>query len=318
MRVCGVEIKHNDAMICLLEKKDGLFHLPDCRARRLTLTNVDSRDALVSFQATFKKLLEDYGVTHVAIRERQKVGKHAGTPLSFKLEAALELITSANLQPADIDLIVSAGQTIWHEVRDDGRVAATLQIGESSVIAERTGITSIGNLRARDVAAGGQGAPLVSYFDWLLLRHPTRWRAAQNIGGIGNVTFLPPQNDPQLRALAFDTGPGNVLIDCVVSTLTGGAETYDRDAAFAQQGQIDELWLVELLQHPYYARTPPKTTGRELFSPAMANALLTQGRGRGLDAPSIVATLTALTADSIANAYNRFAPASPAEAVHID
>jgi hypothetical protein len=98
MRVCGVEIKHNDAMICLLEKKDGLFHLPDCRARRLTLTNVDSRDALVSFQATFKKLLEDYGVTHVAIRERQKVGKHAGTPLSFKLEAALELITSVTVE----------------------------------------------------------------------------------------------------------------------------------------------------------------------------------------------------------------------------
>jgi hypothetical protein len=98
MRVCGVEIKHNDAMICLLEKKDGLFHLPDCRARRLTLTNVDSRDALVSFQATFKKLLDDYGVTHVAIRERQKLGKHAGTSLSFKLEAALELIPSVTVE----------------------------------------------------------------------------------------------------------------------------------------------------------------------------------------------------------------------------
>jgi Protein of unknown function (DUF3010) len=98
MRVCGVEIKHNDAMICLLEKKDGLFHLPDCRARRFTMTNIDSRSALISFQETFKKLLGDYGVTHVAIRERQKIGKHAGTPLSFKLEAAIELITSVQVE----------------------------------------------------------------------------------------------------------------------------------------------------------------------------------------------------------------------------
>lgn len=229
--------------------------------------------------------------------------------------ASLRLIAQAGLTPADIDLIVSSGQTVWHAVAETGGVLATLQIGESSVIAERTGITTIGNLRARDVAAGGHGAPLVSYVDWLLLRHPAHWRAVQNIGGIGNVTFLPPQSDAQSRPLAFDTGPGNALIDWVTAAVTGGTHTYDEDGFLARQGQADEAWLAELLGHPYYRRTPPKTTGRELFSPAMAESLLAQGRTRGLTDAGIVATVTALTADSIADAYARFAPSPPAEVI---
>ncbi len=229
--------------------------------------------------------------------------------------AVLAVIAGAGYSPGDVDLIGSHGQTVWHSVQNDGRVSATLQITEAAIIAERTGITTISSFRPRDVAAGGQGAPLTSYADWLLLRHPTHWRAVQNIGGIGNVTFLPPLSDSSSAPLAFDTGPGNALIDSAVTLLSEGAQSYDRDGQRAAQGVVDEGWLQALLTLPYYARRPPKTTGRELFSAQMAGELIAEGRGRGLDDDSIVATLTALTAASIADAYRRFAPAPIAEVI---
>ena len=229
--------------------------------------------------------------------------------------AAQHVIAQAGLRPAEVDLIGSHGQTVWHMVQPDGRVSATLQIAEASVIAERTGITTVSNFRPRDVAAGGQGAPLTSYADWLLLRHPAAWRAVQNIGGIGNVTFLPPLADPDSPPLAFDTGPGNVLIDAAVSAITDGALRYDHDGRLARRGRVDDAWLQTLLAHPYYRRPPPKTTGRELFGAPMGAELVAEGRARGLDDADIVATLTALTAASIADAYRRFAPALPAEVI---
>lgn len=224
--------------------------------------------------------------------------------------AALAVIQAAGLSAAEIDLIGSHGQNVWHMVQPDGRVSATLQITEASVIAERTGITTVSNLRARDVAAGGQGAPLASYLDWLLLRRPDGWRAVQNLGGIGNVTFLPPLTDTEHAPLAFDTGPSNALIDIVMALLTDGAQVYDRDGATAAQGQVDEVWIAKLLVHPYFAQQPPKSTGRELFGPEMGAALIAEGRARGLTDADIVATVTALTAASVADAYRRFAPAS--------
>jgi len=229
--------------------------------------------------------------------------------------AALEVIASAGLRPGAIDLIGSHGQTVWHQVDDDGCVSSTLQLAEASVIAERTGITTIANFRPRDIAAGGQGAPLTSYADWLLLRAPDYWRAVQNIGGIGNVTFLPPLSDTDSAPLAFDTGPGNALLDSAITLITGGASRFDRDGALAAQGAADGAWLADLLRHPYYERRPPKTTGRELFSAAMAADLLAEGRARGLDDASVLATLAALTAASIADAYRRFAPAEISEVV---
>ncbi|HRE49035.1 MAG TPA: anhydro-N-acetylmuramic acid kinase [Aggregatilineales bacterium] len=229
--------------------------------------------------------------------------------------AALAVIAAAGITPEAVDLIGSHGQTVWHAVREDGTVSATLQIGEASVIAERTGITTVANFRPRDVAAGGQGAPLTGYADWLLLRHPTHWRAAQNIGGIGNVTFLPPLSDTQSDPLAFDTGPGNALIDSLVTTITAGAQGYDLDGHIAASGRIDEEWLAALLTHPYFSRRPPKTTGRELFSAALAAAWRSEGRERGLSDADVIATLTKLTAASITNAYQRFAPAPLGEVI---
>ena len=228
---------------------------------------------------------------------------------------ALESIVQAGLTPGQIDLIGSHGQTLWHNVLPSGAVSASLQIVEPAVIAERTGITTISNFRARDIAAGGQGAPLTSYVDWLLLRHPRHWRAIQNIGGMGNVTFLPPRWDDAAAPVAFDTGPGNALLDIAVAHITGGALNYDRDGELASQGRVHEEWLDELLGHPYYARGYPKTTGREIFGTAAALDLLAEAGRRGISSAEVIATLTALTATNIADAYERFAPAPMKEVI---
>ena len=173
-------------------------------------------------------------------------------------DATLRVIAESGRTPQEVDLVGSHGQTVWHNVEPDDSVGSTLQITEASIIAERTGITTISNFRPRDIAAGGQGAPLTAYVDWLLLRHPTKWRAVQNIGGIGNVTFLPPLSDTTSAPRAFDTGPGNALIDSMIVLLTGGAQAFDQDANFARRGRIDEEWLQELLAHPYYQAKPPE------------------------------------------------------------
>ncbi len=223
-------------------------------------------------------------------------------------EAALGIITAGELMPDSIDLISSHGQTVWHEVMPGGQVHSTIQFGEAAVIAERTGITTINSLRSRDIAAGGQGAPLAGYVDWLLQRHPENARAIQNIGGIGNVTFLPPLSDGESSPLAFDTGPGNALMDDVLRQATDGRLPFDAGGQLAQRGVVNSAWLTRLMAHPYYERQPPKTTGRELFGAIMAAELLDEGKSLGLALEDIIATLTALTANSIADAYRRYSP----------
>lgn len=230
-------------------------------------------------------------------------------------DCLIETCQHAKLSCADIDLVGSHGQTIWHNVLPSGAVNASLQIVEAAVLAEKTGITIISNFRARDIALGGQGAPLTSYVDWLLLRHARDWRAIQNIGGMGNVTFLPPLSNGRDQPIAFDTGPGNALLDAAVSHFSGGALSFDQAGALAKQSQMNEDWLEVLLQHPYYARAYPKTTGRESFGTAAALQLVAQGQSRGLSETEIVATLTALTATNIAEAYRRFAPAPIQEVI---
>ncbi len=230
-------------------------------------------------------------------------------------DAALLLMREARVRPAAVDLIGSHGQTVWHAVESDGQVRGTLQIGEAAVIAEMTGITTINNFCVRDVAAHGQGAPLTAYADWMLLRHPTRWRAVQNIGSIASITFLPPHSDDTSAPVAFDTGPGCVLIDGVVSALTSGIKHIDRDGAMAAAGQVDHALLAYLLDDPYFDRKPPKTTGRELYSEALAADIVKMGQSRGLKPEDIAATVTAFTARSIAYAYSRFAPAPIDEAI---
>jgi len=220
-------------------------------------------------------------------------------------EAALQAIERANLTPEDVHLIGSHGQTIHH--LPGGPTPSTLQIGEAAVIALHTGITTISDFRTADVAAGGQGAPLVSYVDYLLFRDEGRTRAVQNIGGIANVTLLPAACSRE-EVLAFDTGPGNMLIDDAVQRATGGKQSYDRDGEIASRGQVNRALLAELMSLPYLKRPPPKTTGREEFGAHLGGHIWRQAKSRGVADEDVVATLTAFTAHSIADAYRRFLP----------
>jgi anhydro-N-acetylmuramic acid kinase len=230
------------------------------------------------------------------------------TELNFGLGGMFAAAASSVLQELEashVDLIASHGQTIFHLVRE-GRPRATLQLGEPAVIAERTGVTVAADFRVADMAAGGQGAPLVSFFDALFFADAARGRAVQNIGGIANVTFVPPSGVD--GAYAFDTGPGNVLIDYGARHFSGGAERYDRDGAMAARGQVNAALLEELLTHPYFSKPPPKTTGREIFGDHFGASLVARAGEMALPAEDVMATLTALTAESIARAYRGFGP----------
>ena len=229
---------------------------------------------------------------------------------------ALEAVSAAGLQPGDIDLIGSHGQSLWHI--PTGPQASTLQMGEAAVIAEETGITTIHNFRTRDMAAGGQGAPLVPLVDVMLFGHPALNRVLLNIGGIANGTYLPNQSRQQQgeAAYAFDTGPGNMLMDDAVRRLTGGARQFDEGGRLAARGTVDEALLRAWLDaEPYFKLRPPKTTGRELFGAQYGAVLFAQARQNGLPDEDILATLTAFTARSIAQAVQDFFPVLPDELV---
>ncbi|MEF3304132.1 anhydro-N-acetylmuramic acid kinase [Paenibacillus sp. GYB003] len=233
--------------------------------------------------------------------------------------AAVRAAADAGIAMDDIDLISSHGQTVWHipvaDAADWSLVRSTLQIGDISVIAKRTGKPVVGDYRTADMAVGGQGAPLVPYADFILFRDETKGRILQNIGGIGNCTAIPAGALPE-RIVAFDTGPGNMLIDQAVVTLSGGARSYDDGGAWAAEGRADAETVAELMSHPYFAMRPPKTTGRELFGKAFAQERIARMQANGLSDADIVATFTAFTAHSIAQSYREYVfPVAPAEEV---
>src|SRR5207253_425288 len=176
-------------------------------------------------------------------------------------------------------------------------------IGQSVVIAERTGILTIGDLRVRDIAAGGHGAPLVAYFDWAQLRDAKKARAMQNIGGIANVTFVPPAAALD-DVVAFDTGPGNMIIDALVYILSDGTETFDRDGARAARGKVNSEVLAWCMSDPYFQLKPPKTTGRERFGRQFAARMAEQFLD--IEPDDLIASATAFTAESIAHSYRAF------------
>lgn len=213
--------------------------------------------------------------------------------------AAMDVLAKSGVARDDVLAVASHGQTVWHEPGH-----STWQWGESSVIAEKTGFDVVSDFRVRDVAAGGQGAPLVPIADALLFFSPTDWRGLQNLGGIGNITVVPPGGGLD-GVRAFDTGPGVAVIDGVTRALRPDMQ-YDLDGKLALAGTADEAIVNELLEDPYFSAPPPKSTGRELFSPAYIASLIERCRAKGASDEDIIATAVRLTAASVADAYKRF------------
>lgn len=224
-------------------------------------------------------------------------------------KSALSVIEKAGMKPEEIDVIGSHGQTIWHapipESPDGIPVAYTVQIGEGSVIAERTGILTVSDFRVADMAAGGQGAPLVPFSEYLLYRREKETILLQNIGGIGNMTVMPAGAKPR-DVFAFDTGPGNMIIDAVISAVTGGEKTYDAGGETAAKGRVCNALLDILKEEPYYCQPLPKTTGREHFGVQYTEKILNWWKENPIPVEDLLATVTDLTAYSIADAYERY------------
>lgn len=233
-------------------------------------------------------------------------------------DSVIKLCKAKGIALSSIDLIGSHGQTVYHNPK--GRrygqkmIRSTLQIGEPSIIAHRTGITTVADFRPRDMAAGGQGAPLVPFADYVLFKDKHRCRAIQNIGGIANVTYL-PKNCKLKDILAFDTGPGNMIIDRLVGLISQGRQKYDANGKMATRGTVDHALLNEAMKHPYYKLLPPKSTGREEFGWQYCDMFYKKALKKGLSKEDIVATATALTAESIATAYIKFLPKMPDEMI---
>ncbi|MDR4508216.1 MAG: anhydro-N-acetylmuramic acid kinase [Candidatus Brocadiaceae bacterium] len=231
-------------------------------------------------------------------------------------DAVKSIAKKAQIRLVDIDLIGSHGHTIRHlpnpsarqAVNADAvsqRIGSTLQIGEPSIIAQETGISTVADFRPRDMAAGGQGAPLVSYVDYLLFRDTKEDRALQNIGGIASLSFL-PSNCTTGEIVAFDTGPGNMIIDRITEHITNNRLHFDEGGKLAATGIVNEALLSSLLSHPFLKKTPPKTTGREEFGTLFADKFYKDALHAGTKEIDILATVTAFTAYTIADSYRQW------------
>ncbi|HVT81121.1 MAG TPA: anhydro-N-acetylmuramic acid kinase [Phycisphaerae bacterium] len=255
--------------------------------------------------------------------------------------AAVEkLLRHAEVAAKSVAAVASHGQTVCHlppqsKIKNQkSKIGSTLQLGDPSVIATLTGMMTVGNFRPADMAVGGQGAPLVPWTDDVLFAHATKTRCVQNIGGIGNVTYVPSlRTHPQTwtfytpksvntesfevrePVIAFDTGPGNMVMDAVVSMATGGRQRFDRGGRLAGKGAVDVRLFRELQAHPYFSRRPPKSTGREEFGVAFASRVMAMAKRKQLSLEVVVHTLARLTAWSIADAYLHFLPRLPEEII---
>ena len=248
------------------------------------------------------------------VAEQQPISAGELSQLNFRFgelfaDAALAACRKFRVSPKRISLIGSHGQTIFHQGRAipffGSPTASTLQIGEASVIAARTGITTVGDFRPADITLGGQGAPLVPYADYLLYRHAKLGRVSLNLGGIANITVLPRGCKPQ-QVLAFDTGPANMLIDALVSHFTRGRVRFDKNAQLAEQGRGNPALLDELLRDPYLKVPPPKSTGREYYGHAYVKRILALGRRHRAKPNDLIRAATIFTALSVVDALNRF------------
>ena len=233
-------------------------------------------------------------------------------------ETSLRLCRECGVEPKDIDLVGSHGQTLWHIPQPETYLGqtfrSTLQLGECSVLTETFGCPVVGDFRVRDVAAGGLGAPLVPYSEYLIYRSETKCIALQNIGGIGNITCLPPACKPE-EVFAFDTGPGNMVMDAVYGAITHGEKRFDEGGAFAAKGRVHQPLLNLMMDDEYIRRQPPKTTGREYYGPAYVERIMVEAKAQHLTDEDLMATVTAFTAATIAYSVEHFFPVKPDELI---
>ena len=278
-----------DGIDAALVEFSGYAERPD--SARLVAFRTDPYDPEIA-----SRLLEA-----VAGRSGSKELCDLGFELGERFSASvLALLADAGVAPSEVAAIGSHGQTVWHRPPASRRPGATLQIGESAVLAEQTGIDVISDFRVRDVAAGGHGAPLTPLFDLLVLSDPDRGRAIQNLGGMGNVTGLPRLGSDE-GPIAFDTGPGVALLDAATRKLTGGRLAFDVDGLLAAEGTVIEEALEPWLADPFFAESPPRSTGRERFGEAALEPWLQ--RFATAKPEDLLATLTELTARSVADSY---------------
>ena len=257
--------------------------------------------------AVRRRILEMASGSSISVSEVSQMNFLLGELFARACRAACG---KAGIAIEQVGLIGSHGQTIYHQgaaTRLCGTaVRSTLQIGEPAVIAERTGITTVGDFRPADMAAGGQGAPLVPFVDYLLFRHPRRGRIALNIGGIANITAIPSGGRPE-DVIAFDTGPGNMLLDALAALASGGRERFDKGGRLAASGRGSETVLKQLLRQTYFRRPPPKTTGREQFGSRYVDKNFVGKFGTSQQGVrDALATAAAFTAESIAHAVATF------------
>ena len=248
------------------------------------------------------------------IAEGARVSTGEISQLNFRLgrafgEAALHACRKFRVDPRQLSVIGSHGQTIFHQGRPSRflgeNISSTLQIGEPAVIAAITGVTTVGDFRPADMAVGGQGAPLVPFVDYLLYRDPRRGRAVLNIGGIANVTIIPKAASPH-SVIAFDTGPGNMVIDALVHHFTKGRRSFDAEAQMASRGHLLPALVNSLLAENYFRQAPPKSAGREQYGKAYVEKILAWGRRHRARPEDLVRTATVVTALSIADALHRW------------
>ncbi len=250
----------------------------------------------------------------------------AGKPLSMEDLSRLDGAIASEFAQAvkniipdnlKVDLIGSHGQTVYHQPPHKNQLGYSLQLGRGDAIALMTGIKTVSNFRVADIAVGGQGAPLVSKIDVCLYRHPNHSRCLQNIGGIGNATYLPSSHTPQWqeKIMGWDTGPGNVLIDLAVQELTNNQQKFDFNGEWSRQGKPCQALVKKWLNQDFFKQKPPKSTGRELFSPDYLHQCRQDAQNYHLSPADFLATLTELTVASIADSYHRFLPSLPQEVI---
>ena len=268
---------------------------------------------LIAFQtfpypARFRKELLDASAD-------EKIGAAAISTLNFALgrelgRAAIGIARRANVVLSDVAFIGSHGHTVFHVPPRRimrGQLASTLQLGESAIIAAATGVPVVSDFRTMDLALGGEGAPLAPLAHLWMFADPKRGRVVLNIGGIANATYIPPGarlGNPDL--IAFDTGPGNGMIDALASRISAGRMRMDRDGRIAASGHVNRSLLAKMMQHPYFRRRPPKSTGREEFGPDLLDRFVADAREMKIVDHDLLATVTALTAQSIADSCRQF------------